>query len=120
MKKLLLLALCSTGFNVYANTFNPTSGMELKCEDSVSSYVYLLKITDIGDEAAEVKYISRDGSIQELANGEFFRNSEESYFLADDKEEGSIKIAIPHDNLDEAYYADGADSRALDCVITKF
>jgi len=118
MKNLLLLGSLFLSFNIYANTFKPVSGMKFFCEDSVSGYVYHLKIVDIGDQDAEV-IVSDRGTLHTLRDAGFFENDQESYFTVNSKKLGNFDIKIPGNNLDEAYIVDGADSRALDCNIVK-
>ena len=118
MKNLLLLGSLFLSFNVYANTFRPVSGMVFSCEDSVSSYVYTLKIVDLGDQDAEV-IVSDRGHLHKLRDAGFFEYDKGSYFTVSSKKLGNFNIQIPGNDLDEAYIVDSADSRALDCNIVK-
>ena len=90
--------------------------MAFFCEDSVSGYNYTLKIVDIGDQDAEIIVTDRE-NLHKLFDAGFFENEEGSHFTLNGQKSGNFDIQIPGNNLDKAYYTDGANSQALDCTI---
>jgi hypothetical protein len=117
MKHLLALAILTISSAVGAQTFNPESNMQFSCIDSVSNYSYHLTIVDIGDEEGKIVEFKKFPLITAYDNVVFNENSEESSFVAFKEGKVLFSIVFPNNDLKEAYYADGGDSRAMDCKI---
>lgn len=103
-------------------SFSDQSGMVFACYDDVSNYTYLATIVDTGDkEATIVENRGAEGIIVYDKYVEHKRSETEIAFVAHNGETGQeiLTIAIPYNNIGDAYLMDSGDSRSLDCVILK-
>jgi len=120
MKKIIALSILAMTSVSFGQSFSPISGMKFKCFDDVSGYTYILKILDIGDEDGEIKMFRHGKFVKKYSNVEFDEHSEGSMFFYDNGiTQEKFSIHFPYNKLEEAYYMDGGDSRALDCQIIK-
>jgi len=115
MKKSLVVASLVLSAVAQAHMFE--SGTKIKCYDSVSDYTYLLKV--IGDVDANIK-VSRNGKLlNEFINADFNYGFEDTRFTALSNGNEEFQVVFPKHDLSQAYYADGGDSRALECKFVR-
>lgn len=123
MKSLIYLSFIIVSSWAQAKSIEPISGLELKCNDDVANLTYRLKIIDIGDKEGRVTIFKNGKILYRHQNVQFDEHSEGSLFLVagshSNGESDFWGIEIPNNNLSEAFYFDGGDSRGLDCKIVK-
>lgn len=110
VKILIMMTVLLTG-KVYATSINLSTFTELLCDDDVSSLRYKVSILDYKPYTAYIFATDIEGkhygykTLKSISNGEMTLHSEE----------GQFGISFPLNNLSEAYYYDGGDSRGINC-----
>lgn len=115
MKIFMAAALLSMSLMVHAKTFVPESGMKFSCYDDVANQTYFLKIVDIGDQQAQVMVQERGRVVSRYNNVAFNEYDKGSFFVVYERGAELFSIDFPKNDLREAYYMDGGDSRSLAC-----
>ena len=120
MKVISVISFLFLSTMTYAGQFHPVSGMKFTCYDNVSAHTYALAILDIGDEEAEVTVFKNKKILSIYHSAIFNENDQGSFFLVvGQKGRQLFSINFPYNDLNEAYYADGGDSRALKCKVLR-
>lgn len=117
MKTLLLtLGLIFQSSLGAAAVIEPQSDDVYQCVDSVSGFIYDLKIIDIGDEHAIVSVRNGQGALLRVAEDvELDESSGGLTFVIWGEDQQFESISFENYDLDQAVYTDGGDSRPMSC-----